>query len=175
MYAYCLFCETQHCGTIARIIERSFGMRCISPEIIQRKWVRGVCGEERHQWLPGYLFLFAEEPIAERFRLPGVIRWLGDGELRYEDLAFAMMIQEQNGVLGTVRLAEVGDRCVIDDPLWKDMEGTVTGVDRGRKRCCVEFMFDRMRRRVEVAFDGQQRSVWLGYEMVRTAKRKPWT
>ncbi len=155
MYAYCLFCETQKCKTIASIIERKYAIRSIFPEIIQRKWTKGVCEEKHHLWLPGYLFLYSEEPITYTIRVSGIIRRLGDGELQNEDLAFANMLYAHNGVMGIIHLAEVGQHCTIDDPLWQKMEGKVIKIDRGRKRCCVEF-----------TFDNTKRSVWLGYELI---------
>ena len=158
MHAYCLFCETQKCAGIARQIERRYGFRCISPEIIQRKWVKGVPCEQRHDWLPGYIFLYTEAPVTENFWMPGMIRWLGGGELQNEDAVFADMLYRKNGVLGTVRLAELGDRCTIDDPQWNGISGTIVRMDRGRKRCCVEFLFDSVKR-----------TVWLGYELVKPA------
>ena len=92
--------------------------------------------------------------------MPGIIRTLGgaDGILQDEDLAFATMLEEHQGVIGSIRLAEAGDRCTIADPLWQKTEGKVIKVDRGRKRCCVEFTFDNVRR-----------TVWLGYDLVRPA------
>ena len=86
---------------------------------------------------------------------------LGDGELKNEDLAFANMLYEHNGVMGTIHLVEVGQYCTVDDPLWKKMEGKVIKIDRGRKRCCVEF-----------TFDNTKRTVWLGYELIRLAKEE---
>lgn len=156
MHAYCLFCETQRCGLISFIIEKFYHIKCIHPQVEQLKWVKGVPQEVRHDWLPGYLFLYTEEPIVPRFQIDGIIRVLGRGELNGEDLAFARMMEEKNGVLGKVRLAQVGDRCQVDDPAWANMHGTVVKLDRGRKRCCVAFEFDKV-----------QRNVWVGYEMVR--------
>ena len=156
-HAYCLFCETQKCPLIARIIERCWGIRCIFPQIVQRKWVRGIPEEVRHAMLPGYLFLYPEEPLEHLIRIPGVICTLGNGELRDEDLAFAEMLYERNGVIGTIHLVEVGEYCTVTDPLWQKMEGKVIKIDRGRKRCCVEFTFDKTRR-----------TVWLGYDLVQT-------
>lgn len=155
MPAYCLFCETQKCVTIAQVIERCWNIHCISPEIVQRKWVRGCAQEVRHALLPGYIFLYPDEPLTDPVRIPGIIRTLGNGELQNEDLAFATMLREHNGVIGTIRLAEEGDRCTVLDPLWKKMEGKVIKIDRERKRCCVEFTFDAIRR-----------TVWLGYDLV---------
>ena len=162
MHAYCLFCETQKCPLIAKLIERCWGIRCISAQIIQRKWVKGTAEEKRHAMLPSYLFLYPEEPLKKMIWIPGVIRTLGRGELQGEDLAFATMIHDHDGVIGTIRLIEAGDRCTVADPLWQKMEGRIIKVDRGRKRCCVEF-----------TFDNQRRTVWLGYDLIQPVEKEP--
>ena len=161
MHSYCFFCETQKCSTIASLIERTLGYRCISPDIIQRKWVKGVCEEKRHSWLPGYIFLYTEEPLNERIKYPGIIRLLEDGELQGQDLAFANMLYDRNGVMGAIELTEVGQYCSVNDPLWQKMEGKVIKIDRGRKRCCIEFIFDQVKR-----------TVWLGYELIQPIKEE---
>lgn len=161
MPAYCLFCETQKCSIIARLIERCWGIPCISPQIIQRKWVKGTAQEVHHFMLPGYIFLYPEKSLEKNIRIPGVIRTLGNGELQDTDLAFANMLREHNGVIGTIHLVEEGDRCTVNDPLWQKMEGRVIKVDRGRKRCCVEF-----------AFDNLQRTIWLGYDIIQMVRRE---
>ncbi len=155
MHAYCLFCETQRCAVIAGRLEREFGLRCISPRIIQRKWIKGKSTDVCHPMMPGYLFLYSEEPIVPSFRIEGIIRWLERDELHDADLAFAEALYRQGGVLGTIRLAEEGDKCRVADPLWQSFSGTIVKMDRGRKRCCVEFTFDKIKR-----------TVWVGYEMV---------
>ena len=155
-HAYCLFCETQRCKVIAELIRRNYGYHCFSPRIIQRKWVKGIPVEESHDWLPGYVFLYTEETIVPRFRIDGIIRCLGKGELAGRDLLFSDMLYRHNGVLGQVSLINAGDRCVIADPSWQGIQGTVIRMDRGRKRCCIEFEFDEMKR-----------SVWVGYELLK--------
>ena len=92
-----------------------------------------------------------------RIRVSGVIRVLGGGELEGTDRDFADMLYRQNGVLGTIRLAEEGDRCVIRDSIWENWHGVIMKVDRSRRRCCVEFEFDHTKR-----------TVWVGYDMVKT-------
>ena len=124
-HAYCFFCETQKCKTIATLIERNYGIRCISPEIIQRKWTKGICEEKHHPWLPGYIFLYSDEPLDKPIRVPGIIRTLGNGELQDSDLAFANMLYDKNGTLGTIQLVEVGQHCTISDPVWEKIEGKV--------------------------------------------------
>ena len=157
MHAYCLFCETQRCELIAAYIEKTTGYRCIFPRIIQRKWIKGTAREENHAWLPGYIFVYSEEPIIPRFDVSGIIRCIGGGELTGSDFGFADMLYQQNGIIGTIRLAQVGDRCRVADPIWENMQGTIIKLDRGRKRCCVEFEFDQIRR-----------TVWVGYDLVKT-------
>ena len=152
---YCLFCETQRCKEIALLIEKTMGYRCISPKMIQRKWVKGVATEEEHQWLPGYLFLYTEQPIEPWLDFRGIIRFLGKGELAHEDRAFADMLYERDGIIGTAKVIQEGDRCRLADPLWENVQGTIRKIDRGRKRCCVEFEFDHVRR-----------TVWVGYDLV---------
>ena len=156
MHAYCLYCETQRCSAIAELIRRHYGYYSFAPMIIQRKWVRGTPTEERHQWLPGYVFLYTEEPILPRFEIDGIIRCLGNGELTGSDLSFAEMLYRQQGVLGQVFLINEGDRCIVSDSSWQGMQGKVVKMDRGRKRCCIEFEFDETKR-----------SIWVGYEMLK--------
>ena len=160
MPVYCLFCETQKCATIAHLIERCWDIPCISPQIVQRKWVKGIPQEVYHTMLPGYIFLYPENSLGKLIHIPGIIRTLGNGELKDADLAFANMLREHDGVIGTIRLAEEGDRCIVEDPLWQKMEGRVIKVDRGRKRCCMEF-----------TFDNTQRTVWLGYELIKPKEK----
>ena len=155
MHAYCLFCETKRAEEIAIRIQKDTGNRCISPQILQRKWVKGVPQEVRHRWLPGYIFVYTEAPVEPVFRYPGVLRCLGYDELSGGDLKVAEAILRCDGVMGIVRLAEVGDRCKVDDPAWEGLTGTVVKLDRGRKRCCIAFEFDRV-----------MRNVWVGYELV---------
>ena len=154
-----MFCETQKCKTIAELIENVQNIRCISPAIIQRKWTKGICEEIRHSWLPGYIFLYSEDPLQKKIQYPGIIRMLGNGELQNEDLAFANMLYEHNGVMGTIHLIEEGQYCTINDPVWKEMEGKVIKIDRGRRRCCIEFTFEQTKR-----------NVWLGYELIKIHK-----
>ena len=157
MYAYCYFCETQKCSTIAALIRRTLNETCFSPEIIQRKWTKGICEEIRHPWLPGYIFVYTSEIINPRFPIDGIIRCLGNEELQGQDRDFAVMLYHKNGVIGSAPLVQEGERCVLVDPSWQGMHGTIIRMDRGRQRCCIEF-----------EFDGISRTIWVGYDLVNT-------
>lgn len=158
MFAFCVFCETQRCRQIANYLRITRGLICISPLIIQRKWVKGVQTEEKHDWLPGYLFVYTESQEFQRPNIDGIIRILGNGPLTGQDLEFAKMIYRRNGIMGSLSLIQEGDRCIISDPAWDGLNGIVTKMDRGRKRCCIEYQFD-----------SETRTIWVGYELLRTS------
>ena len=155
MYAFCLFCETQRCKIIAEYIRVNYGFACISPQIIQRKWVKGVSREEYHDSLPGYLFLYTDNPELPRFQISGIIRCLGNEPLTGQDRAFAEMLYQRNGIIGKIPLIRVGECCMINDPAWENIHGKVIKMDHGRKRCCVEY-----------EFDDHKRTIWAGYEII---------
>ncbi len=155
LFAYCFFCETQRCKLIAELIQKNYGYTCFAPQIIQRKWVKGIPTEEAHDWLPGYVFVYTSEMINPRFAIDGIIRCLGNEELHGQDYSFADMLYQKNGVIGSVPLLQEGERCVIADHSWQGMCGTVIKMDRGRKRCCIQF-----------EFDGTVRTIWIGYELI---------
>ena len=78
-YVYCIFCDTQRTEAVADLINLVLQVHCISPKIVQRYWKKGVCEERIHKYLPGYLFLYAENPV-ESFRdvlqFPGVLQFV---------------------------------------------------------------------------------------------------
>ncbi|QTE67385.1 hypothetical protein JNO48_09230 [Clostridiales bacterium] len=159
VYAYCFFCETQRCKVIAELIRMNYGYICFAPQIIQRKWMKGIPTEEAHDWLPGYIFIYSDEKINPRFAIDGIIRCLGNEELHGRDREFAEMLYQQNGIIGNAPLVQEGDLCILSDPSWQGMHGTVIKMDRGRKRCCIEF-----------EFDGIARTIWVGYNLLEPDK-----
>ena len=160
MVCYCIFCVTQKTSQILEELSSGNiipGLTVLQPKIVQRKWIRKNATEEIHDYLPGYLFLYTKEQIQPRFDISGIIRCLGNSELNGQDLAFAEMIYQKKGVMGIISLMCDGERCRINDPAWEQIHGKVIRMDKGRKRCCIEF-----------EFDGIKRSIWAGYEIVLT-------
>ena len=163
MHCYCIFCHTQKAGSVAVIIRSTGLAQVISPRVVQRKWVKGRAEEEEHDYLPGYLFLYAQEPlesIRSLYRISGVLRILGNREEEYElqgaDRAFAMMLANMNGVIGILKAYKEGDRVRLDRSIFGDFEGQIVRFDRGRKRAEIEF-----------DFDGRKQSVWCGVDMIQ--------
>ena len=156
MNCYCLFCRTQETERIAEELRRCRNVRAFSPQIVQRKWVRGQEIEERHRYLPGYVFVYAEEGDRPGLWTDGVIRILNEGEpLEGSDLDFALGLLRTEGVIGHVKVHQVGDRLTVAGGLLNGLEGEILKVDRHRTRLLLRF-----------SFDNTERDVWLGYDVV---------
>ena len=160
MYAYCLFCQTQRCEMIAETINSITDHRCFMPRIVQRYWLKGEALERIHPYLPGYLFLYTEEPV-EDFgtirSIAGVIRILGLEEQGYQltgsDLAFARMLYQMDGCLGILKVRSVGDRVRIATELYEGFTGEIVRLDKRKRRAMIRFDFDGKEHHVWVAVD----------------------
>ncbi len=162
MLAYCFFCNTVKRDLVAAAICQKFGYTAFSPEIVQRKWVKGQCYEERKPYLPGYLFVYTEEPIT-RFReirlMEGVLRFLGEREQNYQlmgdDLKFAEMLYATGGVIGIMKVYREGDRVKLVRDMLGGFEGEIIKLDRRKGRAQIQYNFDN-----------SSYKVWVGYEML---------
>ena len=166
MHAYCIFCQTQKTEQIADAIEKILHIRCINAKIIQRYWRKGRQELRVHDYLPGYLFLYSEEPLEayqDIARLQGVIRRLGSEDADYEltgsDYEFARMLYELDGTIGILKTVQVGDKVDLVRGLYQGFSGRIIRVDRRKGRCQIEF-----------EFDGTVQNVWVGYEMINGNK-----
>lgn len=164
MNHYCLFCQTQRAAKVQKILETIWHYQVIYPQAKQRHWKHGKAEEVVYTCLPGYLFLYSEEPITDFLSLrsiDGVVRQLGnmdDGfRLTGSDLAFSKMMLACHGVIGAQKVYEVEDRIRLCEGLLSGMSGKIRAVDRQYTRMLVTF-----------EFDGQERKIWLGYDV--TAK-----
>ncbi|MBR1821999.1 MAG: hypothetical protein IJ769_10300 [Clostridia bacterium] len=162
MYSYCFFCNTVKCALVAAAIRQKFGYDAFSPKIVQRKWIKGTCHEEIRDYLPGYVFVYSEQPITE-FReirlMEGVLRYLGqrdDGyQLMGDDRRFAEMLYANNGTIGIMKAYQEGDRVKLAKDMLGDFEGEIIKLDRRKGRAQVQYNFD-----------GNSYKVWVGYEMI---------
>ena len=161
MYYYCLFCLTQRTEIIKMLIERQYGFRVISPKTVQRHWVHGQKVEKEYKYLPGYLFIYADQQIDSVtvfHQIDGVIRLLGDVDTRFQlsgtDLKFSEFMLQSDGIIGPQRVYQEGDRIRLCEGFLTGMSGRITKVDRQYKRMQVVFMFD-----------GIERKVWVGYDI----------
>ena len=164
MYAYCLFCETQKCAYVARMAQRLWNCRALCPKQVQHVRVQGSFEDRVHDLMPGYVFLYAEEPIRNLMPLhpSGVIRVLRYSdermELAGEDERFALMLLEKDGVIGRTRVYQEGDRIRLTEGAFEGVEANILKVNR---RNC--------RMQIELSFAGRPVRTWVEYEIVSPA------
>ena len=167
MYSYCLFCNTVKSALVAEALRQKFGYVAYSPKIVQRKWIKGTCHEEIKDYLPGYVFVFTEEPITrfrEIWQMEGVLRILGqrddDFQLRGDDLRFARMLHAHGGVIGIMKTYQEGDRVMLAQGAMGDFKGEIIKLDRRKGRALLRYNFD-----------GNICNVWVGYEMIKDSEK----
>ena len=160
MYAYCLFCVTQRCKVIAKLMEIRGAARAFSPQIVRRQRKKGVNEEVRYDLLPGYVFIYSEERMVDYqqfFGMDGVIRRVGRQQTGYElegnDLDFAMKLLEKDGLVGAMRTYRIWDEVRLEDPLFNGCQGKVTRIDNRKQRARVDFVFDKMKCHTWIALD----------------------
>ena len=161
MYVYCLFCRTQRCARIARLMEIRGVNRAFSPQILSRQRKQGRNIDRKQDLLPGYVFLFSEERLtdSETFAgIDGVIRRVGRTETGYElegaDREFAMRLLDRNGSVGTLKTVKIGETVCLEDSLFEDNEGVITKIDYRKERARVDFRFEGNTCHAWVAVDG---------------------
>ena len=151
MYAYCLFCLTQRCRVIAKLMEIRGVDRAFSPQIIRKQRRKGVNRRVSFDLLPGYVFIYSRERLTDYrlfYGMDGVVRRVGrhdDGyELEGSDLDFAMKLFEKDGVVGSMKTCRVGEQVTLEDPLFNGCQGRITRIDYRKERARVDFVFDNM-------------------------------
>ena len=161
IYVYCLFCLTQRCKVIAKLMEIRGAARAFSPQIIRKQRKQGENIKKTFDLLPGYVFVYSESRLSDNrffFGTDGVIRRVGRTDTGYElagpDLDFAMKLLEKDGTVGSVKACHAGDQVILEDPLFSGCEGKVTEIDYRKERARVSFVFDNTKREIWVSLDG---------------------
>ena len=168
MYAYCLFCRTQRCTRIARLLEIKGVNRAFSPKILSKQRKQGQNYDRERDLLPGYVFIFNEERIIdyETFAgIDGVIRRVGRTETGYElegaDRDFAFELLEKGGKVGAMMMMKVGETVRLDDPLFNSSEGKITKIDYRKERARVDFKFE-----------GNDCHTWVALDDIKKLEKK---
>ena len=168
MFVYCLFCRTQRCKRIAQLMEIRGVKRAFSPQILRKIRKQGENRKETADLLPGYVFLFNDEAMTDYqqfYGIDGVIRRVGRAEEWYElqgaDREFALSLYEKDGVVGTMKLVEVGETVRLDDPLFNSSEGKITKIDYRKERARVDFKFD-----------GNDCHTWVALDDIKKLEKK---
>ena len=168
MYAYCLFCRTQRCARIAQLMEIRGVDRAFSPQILHKQRKQGENRSRVNDLLPGYVFLYSEERLTDYTfftGIDGIIRRVGRTETGYElegaDRDFAMNLLEKDGMVGAMRMVEVGQTVRLEDPLFDRSEGVITKIDYRKERARVDFRFD-----------GNDCHTWIAVEGIRKVSKE---
>lgn len=118
------------------------------PKIVQRKWVKGKALEDVHDYLPGYLFIYADMPMTDiipLFHLEDVYRVLGERGNGYcltgSDLAFAQMLHDCGGTIGVLKTYKEGDKVKLAEDTMSGVNGEIIKPD-GRECTLARFGFD---------------------------------
>ncbi len=161
MFIYCLFYNQAKCSKLMSLVKGVYGCSVIIPRILQRKWVGGQALEELHDFLPGYMFLYADHAIETPERLAGfdgVYRMLGTcqggWQLFGSDRAFAEMLYRNEGTIGFMKVWRDNGWLKPIGGLYGGFGSEIVKIDR-RQRALVHFFFD-----------GRPLSVWVGYDVV---------
>ncbi len=167
MTAYCLFCVTQKCRILANKIARTTGLTAFYPQQVQHTWEKGQMVDRRSDLLPGYIFVYAPEPLdtpVQLFRqFEGVLRILGKKEENYvlqgEDDRFAQSLLAMGGEIGRTKVYQEGQMIHLTDQAFGGVNAKILKVNRRNGRM-----------QVEVPFAGNLVKTWVEYEMVEEAK-----
>ena len=159
----CIYCLSGDEEKVKASIERTDLGEVIIPMKEKPFRANGVWENRIERLLPGYLFVFGtkETDYYNLSKIDGVVRILTygndpeDSYLRGSDLKFAMMIKEKEGLISTLAAIKEGDYIRISDGALQGVHGTVIGINKRRHMV-----------NVEVRFLGEQRNIWLGYEMI---------
>ncbi len=162
MYCYCLFCETGKCDFVAHAAMQAFPCRAISPKQIQHTWSKGETTDRVHDLLPGYVFLYSEEPmnLPEDIRkVDRIIRCLRDTSREYalkgQDEEFARMIYRKDGIIGKTEVTEKDGRFTIADETFRNLHAEILKVDRRNRRM-----------KIEILFTSNRVQTWVEYEII---------
>ncbi len=148
MHVYCLFCQTQRAKRIAELLKNRGWGQAFTPMIICRHRVQGKLLDKPYDLLPGYVFLFTEEPVMDfsDFRkINGVGHLLGRREEQFEitgsDREFALSLLKVNGLVNPMTLVHEGGKVKLLNPLFEYSHGVITEIEYKKQRAKVEFLF----------------------------------
>ena len=159
-HIYCVFCRTGAEARLGNEIEERFErVRALVAVQEKHRTKQGTYEIERRVFLPGYLFLYTEEPLDLEHirRMEDVYRVLGDAdgmiELRGSDRAFARWLWENQGIIGIskLRIAD-GKLKIVSGPMQYFVESIVK-LDKHTKNALVR-----------MNFAGKTNEIWLAFE-----------
>lgn len=159
-HMYCIFCRTGAEEQLRdELMKRYDGMKAIAAIQEKHRIIDRRCEIERKIFLPGYLFLYSEEPLAfeELLRNEDIFRILGSEETAHElqegDKAFAEWLLKNDGVIGMSRIRMRDGRI-----------HAMTGPMQYFARQVIRMNKHTRNALVRMDFYGTEREIWLAFE-----------
>lgn len=158
--AYCVFCRSGAENRLAQEIEQRFNdVKAIVAMIEKHRLRKGQEEIDRQIFLPGYLFLYANERIDTKLynRLSNLYKVLATDdrivELQGSDKAFARWLYIHNGIIGISKLRfENGILRSIKGPM-EYFAKEILRIDKHTRNAMVR-----------MDFQGKQTDMWLAFE-----------
>lgn len=162
----CLFCQTGSERMVTELINRyGWGRAVFGEKVKVRHLGHGQEEKQLLPLLPGYVFVYlgGETGCEGRIRrdylgIGGVLRMLTYGENHQEelmghDLEFAAWLWRCGGRVEVMRAIQVGDRVEINDPLFKELQGTIVRMDRRKKSVTVKLESESGDKFITLSYD----------------------
>ncbi len=156
---YCVFCISGREQSVVQQIQKIDDHLAICPMIERHESHKGTLETYQQVLFPGYIFLYTTGDLRKQeiLAIPSVLKFLtndtGDPKLYGEDANFADWLLTHNGIIGKSKAVREGDRIRVVDGPMKDFAGTITMVNKQRRRAKVDFVFQGIARSVWMAFD----------------------
>jgi transcriptional antiterminator NusG len=156
---YCIFCISGREKSVVQQIQKIEGHVAICPMIERHESRKGTFETYKQALFPGYIFLYVSENLRKQeiLAIPSILKFLsnnsGDLKLHGEDAKFAEWLLTNNGIIGKSKAVREGDRILVVDGPMKEFAGTITMVNKQRRRAKVDFIFQGITRSVWMAFD----------------------
>lgn len=159
----CLFCITGKENIVANCLQIYNKNVCAKAACqTMRHTSQGVTRLQNDVILKGYVFFKTSADASITGLLPpndilSVLSYSdGDWRLSGDDQEYAKWIFKYNGVLPLSKAYKVGDRIFIIDGPLKDLEGSITRIDKRNRSG-----------QVTINFAGREQKVWLGFDIVK--------
>lgn len=165
--SFCIQCKCGHENKLKNLIMELVPGTFVTPVMQQQhRSQNGVKSLINKLMLPGYLFLYSDEPppFDRILRIEQIYRFLRyDGSYSFllsgDDKSFANWLYNHDGLFGVSKAISVGDETrIIEGPL-KDHVGTVHKIDRHNRNICLS-----------ITFDSATRLVWLPFVWTRASQ-----
>ena len=158
MKAYCVFCKTGSENFVAQSINAIDNtIKAIVPVRVLQEKISGRWEEREHLLIPGYVFIYVEYEVSFNPMkiLSGFYKVLeyqtGKRELIGPDYEYAEWIYRHNGRIGPSKVLVEGSTVKVIDGALIDGIGTITKLDRHKRRAWVEFDFEGRIQRVSLS------------------------